>query len=183
MTAVARQAAPAGTSWRRGVLPGLLPVLALLLLGYLVPMGTVLWTSMHRGSAFGFAAYAEVLSSAAILHILLPMIVLPIYASMQRIDPALLLAARNLGGSPASVFGTVFLPLSAPGVIAGCALVFLSALGFYVTPALLGSPGDYLIAQAIEVRVTTLAEFDTASAQACLLFLVVGGALFVLRHW
>src|SRR5258706_4994878 len=65
------QAAPAGTSWRRGVLPGLLPVLALLLLGYLVPMGTVLWTSMHRGTAFGFAAYAEVLSSAAILHILL----------------------------------------------------------------------------------------------------------------
>ena len=279
MTADARHAAPASMSWRRGVLPGLLPVLALLLLGYLVPMGTVLWTSVHRGGAFGLAAYAEVLSSAAILHILLrtlwmaatvtliclligyplayvaatragrwaglllalvavpyltsilirsyawvailggnglinrmlldlglitepltlvfsttgsligmvhillPMIVLPIYASMQRIDPALLLAARNLGGSPASVFGTVFLPLSAPGVIAGCALVFLSALGFYVTPALRGSPGDYLIAQAIEVRVTTLAEFDTASAQACLLFLVVGGALFVLRHW
>jgi len=108
--------------------------------------------------------------------------VLPIYASMQRIDSALLLAARNLGGHPASVFLTVFLPLSAPGVIAGCALVFLSALGFYVTPALLGSPGDYLIAQAIEVRVSMLAEFDTAAAQACLLLLLVGGALFLLRH-
>jgi len=276
MTAAAR--APAGATWRRGVLPGLLPVLVLLALGYLVPMGAVLWTSLHRGGVFGFEAYAEVFGSPTVLHILmrtlwtaagvtllcllvgypfayvvatrsgrwaglflglvavpyltsvlirsyawvailggnglvnqmllelglvteplalvfnstgsvigmvhilLPMLVLPIYASMQRIDPVLLLAARSLGGHPASVFVTVFLPLSSPGVIAGCALVFLSALGFYITPALLGSPGDYLVAQAIEVRVSTLAEFDVASAQACLLLLLVGGALFLLRH-
>ena len=269
-----RQASP---SWHRGTMPGLLPVLVLLVLGYLVPMGTILWTSLHRGANVGLAAYAEVLGSATILrivlrtlevavgttllclmlgypfayfvatrgkrwaglllaliavpyltsilirsyawiailggnglvnrallelgwvdeplalvfnstgstigmvHILLPMIVLPIYAAMQRIDPVVLSAARNLGAHPASVFFTVFLPLSAPGVVAGSALVFLSALGFYITPALLGSPGDYLIAQAIEVRVSMLAEFDVAAAQACLLLLLVGGALFLLR--
>jgi putative spermidine/putrescine transport system permease protein len=267
----------ASPSWYRGAMPGLLPVLVLLVLGYLVPMGTILWTSLHRGPDVGLAAYAEVLGSATILrivvrtlevavgttllclmlgypfayfvatrgrrwaglllaliavpylssvlirsyawiailggnglvnrallelglvneplalvfnstgsmigmvHILLPMIVLPIYAAMQRIDPVVLAAARNLGAHPASVFFTVFLPLSAPGVVAGCALVFLSALGFYITPALLGSPGDYLIAQAIEVRVSMLAEFDVAAAQACLLLLLVGGALFLLR--
>ncbi|MDH2399901.1 ABC transporter permease subunit [Bradyrhizobium sp. SSUT18] len=113
------------------------------------------------------------------VHILLPLAVLPIYAGMRQIAPSLLLAAQSLGGGAASVFVTVFLPLSIPGVVAGAALVFLSAVGFYITPALLGAPGDYLMAQAIEVRVSTLAEFDVAAALAWLLLLLVGSGLIV----
>ncbi|KAF1048380.1 ABC transporter permease subunit [Xylophilus sp.] len=118
------------------------------------------------------------------VHVLLPMIALPLYAGMRRISPALLQAGRGLGGSPAAVFATVFLPLSLPGLGAGAALVFLSALGFYITPALLGAPGDYLLAQAIEVRVSTLGEFDVAAALSCLLLLLAtsGGLLLARRR-
>lgn len=121
-------------------------------------------------------------SLLGMVHILLPMMVLPLHAAMRRIDPALLRAGRSLGGGRGAVFATVFLPLSLPGLAAGCALVFLSALGFYVTPALLGAPGDYLLAQAIEVRVSTLAEFDVAAALSWLLLLLVGTGLLLARR-
>ncbi|MCC7272746.1 MAG: ABC transporter permease subunit [Alphaproteobacteria bacterium] len=121
-------------------------------------------------------------SYIGMVHVLLPMVVLPIYAAMRRIDPALPLAARNLGASSPAVFATVYLPLSAPGLAAGGVLVFLSALGFYITPALLGAPNDYLLAQAIEVRVAVLAEFDTAAAQACVLLALVGGLMLLFRR-
>jgi putative spermidine/putrescine transport system permease protein len=99
--------------------------------------------------------------------------VFPLYAAMQRIDRSLVAAARNLGSSPFSAFWHVYLPLSTSGIAGGCTLVFLSCLGFYVTPALLGGPGQYLVAQGIAVRVTTLADFASAAAQATLLLVVV----------
>ncbi|GGJ43417.1 spermidine/putrescine ABC transporter ATP-binding protein [Neoroseomonas lacus] len=122
-------------------------------------------------------------SYVGMVQVLLPMMVLPLYAAMRRIDPTLLRAGASLGGGPASVFATVFLPLSMPGLAAGAALVFLSALGFYITPALLGAPGDYMLAQAIEVRVTTLAEFDVAAALSWMLFAMVAMLLLFLRRW
>jgi putative spermidine/putrescine transport system permease protein len=103
----------------------------------------------------------------------LPLMVFPLYAAMQRIDGSLVAAARNLGSSPFSAFWHVYLPLSGSGIAGGCTLVFLSCLGFYVTPALLGGPGQYLVAQGIAVRVTTLADFASAAAQATLLLAVV----------
>ena len=72
--------------------------------------------------------------------ILLPFMVLPLFTTMARIDPELTKAAANLGASPTRAFLRVFLPLSIPGVLAGSLLVFVLALGFYITPALLGSP-------------------------------------------
>ena len=74
-------------------------------------------------------------------HILLPFMVLPIWAVLRRIDPEYSRAAANLGASPATAFRRIVLPLSLPGVLAGCLLVFVLALGFYITPALLGGPG------------------------------------------
>ncbi|HEX2113381.1 MAG TPA: ABC transporter permease subunit [Alphaproteobacteria bacterium] len=103
----------------------------------------------------------------------LPLMVFPLYAAMHRIDGSLVAAARNLGSSPFSAFWHVYLPLSGSGIAGGCTLVFLSCLGFYVTPALLGGPGQYLVAQGIAVRVTTLADFSSAAAQATLLLAVV----------
>ena len=115
------------------------------------------------------------------LHVLLPMLILPVYAAMQRIDPALMQASANLGATPTERFFTIFLPLSMPGLMAGSALVFLTALGAYVTPALLGSPNDYLLAQAIQVRIATLADFGGACAQAIVLLALVVGLLYLCR--
>ncbi|MCP1845800.1 putative spermidine/putrescine transport system permease protein [Bradyrhizobium sp. USDA 4524] len=121
-------------------------------------------------------------SYVGMVHILLPMMILPLYGALRRLDPALIKAAQSLGGGPATVFWTVVFPLSRPGLAAGCALVFLCALGFYITPAMLGAPGDYLVAQAIEVRVSTLADFDFAAALACILFFGVSGFLVLFRR-
>lgn len=90
-------------------------------------------------------------------HVLLPFMVLPLYAVMQRIDLDLLRAAQSLGARPAAAFRQVFLPLSLPGIYAGCLLVFVVALGYYITPTLLGSPretmmGDMVVQQIQQVR-------------------------------
>ena len=117
----------------------------------------------------------------AMVQIQLPLMIFALYAPMRSIDRTLLNAAQSLGGNRASSFFHIFLPLSLPGVVGGSTLVFLSSLGFYVTPALLGGPGDYMIAQAIQVRVSNLADYDAASAQGALLLLVVILAFILLR--
>src|SRR5262245_4804851 len=70
------------------------------------------------------------------VHVLLPFMVLPLYSAMKAIDVELVRAAENLGASPRQAFLRVYLPLSLPGVAAGCVLVFVAAIGFFVTPAL-----------------------------------------------
>lgn len=96
--------------------------------------------------------------------VLLPFLVLPLYSSMQQIDRRLLDAGRSLGAGRAGAFRKVYLPLSMPGVLAGTSLVFVLALGFYVTPALLGSPQNAMIAQIISVRARDQLNFGAAGA-------------------
>lgn len=112
----------------------------------------------------------------------LPLMIFPLYATMVRIDRSYVAAARNLGSSPASAFLHVFLPLSLPGIVSGATLVFLSCLGFYVTPALLGGPGDYMLAQGISVRVLRLADFAGAATQASILLIIVLAIFIALRR-
>ena len=102
-------------------------------------------------------------------HILLPFMVLPIYAVMRRIDPEFGRAAANLGASPASAFLRVFVPLSLPGVVAGCLLVFVLALGFYITPALLGGLRDQMISQLIVQQVQQRLDWGFGTAMSVLL--------------
>ena len=109
--------------------------------------------------------------------ILLPFMVLPLFTTMARIDPELTKAAANLGASPARAFLRVFLPLSIPGVLAGSLLVFVLALGFYITPALLGSPKDTMLSAFIATRVQQQLDWGLASAMAMVL---VGITLIVL---
>ena len=127
-------------------------------------------------------AFNETGTYIGMVHVQLPLMVFPLYAAMHRIDRSLLAAARNLGSTSASAFWHIFLPLSLPGVASGCTLVFLSCLGFYVTPALLGGPGQYMLAQGITVRVLTLADFAGAAAQATVLLLVVVLLFVALRR-
>jgi ABC-type spermidine/putrescine transport system permease subunit I len=112
-------------------------------------------------------------------HILLPFMVLPIWAVLRRIDPEYGRAAANLGASPATAFGRIVLPLSLPGVLAGSLLVFVLALGFYITPALLGGPRDQMISQLIVEQVERQLDWGFASAMSVLLMAATFAILFV----
>jgi putative spermidine/putrescine transport system permease protein len=112
-------------------------------------------------------------------HILLPFMVLPIWAVMRRIDPEYSRAAANLGASPARAFVRVVLPLSLPGVLAGCLLVFVLALGFYITPALLGGLRDQMISQLIVQQVQQRLDWGFGTAMSVVLMLITFVVLFV----
>jgi putative spermidine/putrescine transport system permease protein len=108
------------------------------------------------------------------VHVLLPFMVFPLYGVMSRIDASIVRVARSLGATPARAFLSVFLPLSLPGVAAGCVLVFLLAIGFYVTPALLGGPGEITLATMIDMMINTLLNWGLAATLGILLLVVVG---------
>jgi putative spermidine/putrescine transport system permease protein len=105
------------------------------------------------------------------VQILLPFMVIPLYATLRRIDPALVLAAQGLGASPRVAFARVYFPLSAPGVLAGALLTFVLALGFYIAPALLGSPQESLLPQLLAIQVNKLFALGRAGTMAAVLLL------------
>jgi putative spermidine/putrescine transport system permease protein len=101
--------------------------------------------------------------------VLLPFMVFPIYAAMRRIDDGLLAAAASLGARPLKVFQRVFFPLSLSGVLAGSLLVFVLSIGFYITPALLGSPQNEMFSGLIADQVNRFLDFGVASALSVVL--------------
>ncbi|PYO58393.1 MAG: ABC transporter permease [Candidatus Rokuibacteriota bacterium] len=116
------------------------------------------------------------------VHILLPFFILPAYSVMIRIDRDLLKAASIMGATPARGFLEVFLPLSLPGIIGGGLLVFIQALGFFVTPALLGGPRDTMISMLIELQISQLLNWGFAAAlSSVLLIATLGGFMLLTR--
>jgi len=113
------------------------------------------------------------------VHILLPFMVFPLYSVMVGIDRGLMKAAEILGANPFQAFVRVFFPLSLPGVGGGCLLVFIIALGFFITPALLGGTSDVMLSMFIETQVNVLLDWGFASAMAVLLLAVTIGIFFV----
>lgn len=103
--------------------------------------------------------------------VLMPFMILPLYAVMSGIDQRLVVAARSLGARPGVAFWRVFVPLSIPGVAAGGLLVFIQALGFYVTPALLGSPSDAMLSQTIYTQVSSLLNWGRGGALGVVLLI------------
>lgn len=106
------------------------------------------------------------------LHIMLPFMILPLYASLRAVDHNYMRAAANLGASPVRAFWTVFFPLSLPGVIAGSLLVFILSLGFYVTPALLGGGRVMLVSMKIQQNAGLYFDWGAASSLGVILLLV-----------
>lgn len=98
------------------------------------------------------------------VHVLLPYAILPIYSVMSGIDRDLTKAAENLGANPLRAFIRVFFPLSLPGIAGGLMLIFMMSLGFYVTPLLLGSPSEIMIANLIDVQVTVALNWGFGAA-------------------
>ncbi|MFT4001165.1 MAG: ABC transporter permease [Rhizobium sp.] len=103
-------------------------------------------------------------ATLAMTHALIPFMTMSLFSVMKRIDPLYIRAAENLGASPFRAFLSVYLPLSAPGIVNGCTLVFISCLGFYVMPVLLGSPRDQMIAGIIGDQIEQTLDFGLGSA-------------------
>ncbi len=111
----------------------------------------------------------------AIVQILLPYMVLTLYTAFAAIDRRQLAAAQSLGANRYRAFLQVYLPQSLPGVFASSSLVFILALGFYITPQLIGSPKEAMIAQVIGMRVEKIVDFAGAGALSGILLLATLG--------
>jgi putative spermidine/putrescine transport system permease protein len=116
-------------------------------------------------------------------HVLFPYMLLPLYSVLRGIDRRLVLAAQSLGATPQRAFWQVYVPLSTPGFVAGSLLVFVLALGFFITPAMLGSQQQSLLSQLMFTQFDKTAAFGRAGAMALVLivaataFVVVGNAI------
>ena len=116
------------------------------------------------------------------VHYVLPFAIFPIYNAFLTIDPAIERAARSLGASPLSALWRVIVPLSMPGVYAAGLITFIVSTSFYLTPAILGSPKDMMVANLIESYTRESVDFAGASALAMLLIAVIS-ALFLLSQF
>ncbi|WP_454691318.1 ABC transporter permease [Achromobacter aloeverae] len=103
------------------------------------------------------------------VHYLLPYGILPMFSVMRGIDERLLFASRSLGARPATTFFKVYLPLALPGVFAAGVMIMVYALGFYITPAILGGGRVVMLAESISTSVLTIARWGFGAAQAVVL--------------
>ena len=110
----------------------------------------------------------------AMTHILLPFMILPIFSVMKTISPAYVRAAQSLGATPFTAFWRVYFPQTVPGIGAGGILVFILALGYYITPALVGGPTDQMISYFIADHTQRSLDWGLASAMGTIL---LGGVL------
>jgi mannopine transport system permease protein len=114
-------------------------------------------------------------------YVLLPYMILTLYAAMRAIDPSLVKAAHGLGASRLYAFRRVYLPLSVHGVVSGSLIVFILAIGFFITPALMGGQSDVMIAMLIERAVEITLDWPSA-AMMSLVLLAVTLALYALYY-
>ncbi|MEO8751260.1 MAG: ABC transporter permease [Casimicrobiaceae bacterium] len=114
------------------------------------------------------------------VHYMVPVATLTLYANMSGLDRRLTSAARGLGASPRQAFLRVFLPLGLPGVAAASTLVFVFSMGFYVTPALLGGGKTLMAAQYITILINDTVQWGMATMMATTLLFAIFGLLGVL---
>jgi putrescine transport system permease protein len=113
----------------------------------------------------------------------LPFMILPLYANLEKLDPALDEAAMDLGARPWRVFLDVTLPLSVPGIIAGCLLTFIPASGELIIPSLVGNASDPMIGRVINDEFASNHDWPMASAVAVALCLLLVGPFMVYRYF
>lgn len=108
-----------------------------------------------------------------IVYAYLPFMVLPLYARLEKLDPLLLEAAADLGAKPWRSFLRITLPLSLPGIVAGCLLVFIPAMGEFVIPELLGGPDTLMIGKVLWAEFFTNRDWPMSAAVAMILLAVL----------
>lgn len=109
--------------------------------------------------------------------VLLPFMVMPLFAVMRGIDLRLIEAAKSLGSHPVKAFFQIYLPLSLPGVFAGATIVFILALGFYITPLLLGGPSSTMLSTLVQQQVMSLLNWGRGGAMGVILLVATFGFL------
>ena len=105
-------------------------------------------------------------------YVLLPYMVLTLYSAMRAVDLRLLQAARGMGASAINAFFRIYLPLTLHGVIAGSLLVFILAIGFFITPALMGAPNDMMVGMLIERQIELADNWPVAGVMSLVLLVV-----------
>ena len=131
---------------------------------------------IHRPLTLLYTPFAVM---AGLVYTFLPFMILPIYASLERQDPALLEAATVLGARPAARFRRVTLPLSRPGVVAGCLLVFIPALGSFIPSDLLGGAKHMLIGNLVQNQFTAARNWPFGSAASFVVMVAVLAAVLL----
>jgi ABC-type spermidine/putrescine transport system permease subunit I len=121
-------------------------------------------------------------SVIGMVHILLPFFILPLFASMRGIDNNFVRAAISLGSSPREAFWRIFFIMSLPGFFAGTVLVFVLALGTYVTPALLGGGKIQMLAQRIDSTIMLYSNWGAASALGVVLLILAFATIWIFNR-
>ena len=125
------------------------------------------------GEPIEWLLYSDFAVTLALVHIYTPYMILPVYAVLEKLDPRLLEAARDLGAGPTRIFLTVILPLSLPGVATGAIFVFVPSMGAFVTPELLGGTKGVMLGNIIAQQFGGTFEYPFGSALTMLLVTVV----------
>ena len=118
-----------------------------------------------------------------IIYSYLPFMVLPLFATLEKLDPTLLEAAADLGSTPWRAFRDITLPLSMPGVIAGSMLVFIPAVGEFVIPSLLGGPDNLMIGRVLWDEFFGNHDWPVASAVAIAFLLLLVGPIAIYQYY
>jgi len=137
--------------------------------GFVTP--ALKWAHLVPESAAMTASQLAVI--AGITYNFLPFMTLPLYASIERIDPRLLEAGADLYGHPVAVLRRVTLPLSMPGIVSGTLLTFIPAAGDYVNAALLGNPGTTMVGSVIDARFFRFVDYPTAASLSFILMAAI----------
>lgn len=116
----------------------------------------------------------------AMSHVLLPYMILPLFNAMASVPGEIIRASASLGGSPLRTALSIYAPLISPGLRTGCLLVFILAMGFYITPALVGGPADQMASYIIAYHTNASLNWGLASALSVVLLLVLGALLAIL---
>jgi ABC-type spermidine/putrescine transport system permease subunit I len=151
----------------------------LALLGANGPVTNVL-ISLHLGDSTGYA-HTRTGTIIALVQYGVPFMVLAIYDNVRRIDPQLMRAASISGASPLKAFLWVRFPLMLPGIAAGSIIVFITTLGYYIIPQVVGSPTDTMIGQLISQQITQATNWGLGAALASLLIIVALGCFAFFR--
>ena len=127
------------------------------------------WIGLVANDARPEMMYNKTGTYVAMTQILLPFMVLPLYSVMKTISPSLMRAGKSLGGTPIVAFWKVYFPLTIPGIGAGCLLCFILAIGYYITPALVGGASGTLISNQIAFHMKSTLDWSFASAMGLML--------------
>lgn len=123
--------------------------------------------------------FTEVAVIIGLVYILLPFMVLPLYSAIEKLDGRLLEAARDLGAGAWSRFFRVIVPLTMPGIVAGCLLVFLPAMGMFYISDLLGGAKNLLIGNIIKTQFLNIRDWPFGSATSVTLTVLMAALIFV----